>query len=80
MMKESLRKAFLERDEWAMEVEPRSVTCGGCRQRLGLDKRSGTYYASLWLKHRRMCRVIKRLEMKKNMMEGVKVSFWSFLD
>jgi hypothetical protein len=61
MMKEEIRQAFLEHDEWTKDVQPRSVTCGGCNKILSLDKRKGTYYASLWLKHRDACRSIKRL-------------------
>lgn len=61
MMKEEDRKAFLERDEWARDVQPRSVTCGGCNKVFSLDKRKGAYYSGLWLKHRDACRAIRRL-------------------
>jgi hypothetical protein len=64
MMTEAARKAFLERDQWARDVEPRSVRCAGCEQTLSLDKRKGAFYASLWLKHRASCREIKRLKAK----------------
>ena len=65
MMEEGARKAFLERDEWTRNVQPRSVTCGGCNKVFSLDKRSGAYYASLWLKHRVVCRSIKRIQGKR---------------
>ena len=66
-MEESARKAFLDHDEWTRDVQPRSVTCGGCEKTLSLDKRSGAYYASLWLKHRYACRSIRRLEGRHGM-------------
>jgi hypothetical protein len=54
----AVRKAFLQQDQWAWNVEPRSVTCGGCNQTIMSDKRMPTYSTGLWLKHRATCRYI----------------------
>jgi hypothetical protein len=67
-MTEDQRRMFLEADEWAAEVEPRRVTCGACGltilldQRLGPHGRRGRYYPGPWMKHRRRCQEIERLE------------------
>jgi len=55
------RKAKLEADEWATDVQPTSVKCVGCEKEIRLDKRS-MYYPGLWTKHRGKCPEIKRLE------------------
>jgi hypothetical protein len=70
MMQEAARKAFLERDKWTRDVQPRSVTCGGCHKTLSLDKRNGAYYSSLWSKHRAACRSIRRLEGENGLKTG----------
>jgi hypothetical protein len=67
-MTEDDRRRFLEADEWAAEVEPRRVTCGACGltilldQRQGPHGRRGRYYPGPWMKHRRRCQEIERLE------------------
>jgi hypothetical protein len=66
-MTEQQRREFLEADEWAAKVEPRSVICGACsmtillNQRGGQHGQSGGYYPGPWMKHRRRCQEIKRL-------------------
>jgi hypothetical protein len=60
MMSDAVRKEFLESDQWARHVHPRSVTCRGCCKVISLDRRTGAFYADRWLKHRSRCRAIKR--------------------
>src|SRR5438477_3549067 len=52
--KEPERKADLENDIWATNVQPTSVRCRACGATIRLDKR-GTYYDGLWNKHREGC-------------------------
>jgi hypothetical protein len=67
-MTENQRREFLEADEWAARVEPRSVTCGACGMTILLDQRRGPYggrgryYPGPWMKHRRRCQEIERLD------------------
>jgi hypothetical protein len=60
-MNEHERKMTLEVDEWASNITPTSVKCVACGQMISLDKRS-RYYPGLWLKHRRRCTALKRLQ------------------
>jgi hypothetical protein len=60
--KEFQRKQELEDDEYAVDVKPKSVKCRGCQRSLKLDKRS-RYYPGLWLKHRKKCRDILKMEV-----------------
>ena len=53
------RRAKLEADEWAGEVQPTSVKCLACERTIKLDRRS-TYYPGLWIKHRDKCQELKR--------------------
>jgi hypothetical protein len=59
--KEAQRKAGLEKDKWATEVEPKSVKCAACKREIKLDRRS-SYYPGLWNKHKGTCQEIKRLD------------------
>jgi hypothetical protein len=61
---DAARKAYLQADKWARDVQPRSVTCKACCKTISLDKRKGAFYAGLWCKHRNLCRAIKRLQGK----------------
>jgi hypothetical protein len=60
--KEHQRKQELDEDEYTEDVKPKSVKCRGCQQTLKLDKRS-RYYPGLWLKHRKKCRSIRKMEV-----------------
>lgn len=59
------RKLELEQDEYAENITTKSVICGGCHKEISLDKRSD-YYPGLWLKHRRKCPRIEKLEVSKS--------------
>jgi hypothetical protein len=67
-MTEDQRRRLLEEDEWTARVEPRRVTCGACGLTILLDQRPGQYgrrgryYPGPWMKHRRRCQEIERLE------------------
>jgi hypothetical protein len=67
-MTENERRRFLEEDEWVARVEPGSVTCGACNMTILLDQRRGKYgrrgryYPGPWMKHRRRCQEIERLD------------------
>jgi hypothetical protein len=67
-MTEDQRRQFLEADEWTARVEPRRVTCRACDMVILLDQRQGQYgrrgryYPGPWMKHRRRCQEIERLE------------------
>lgn len=58
------RKMELEQDEYAKNITKKSVVCGGCRREISLDKRSD-YYPGLWLKHKRKCPIIEKLEVSR---------------
>jgi hypothetical protein len=60
--KEHQRKQELEADEYTEDVKPKSVKCRGCQRPLKLDKRS-RYYPGLWLKHKKKCRGILKMEV-----------------
>jgi len=62
------RKLELEQDEYAKNITTKSVVCGGCRKEISLDKRS-KYYPGLWLKHRRKCPSIEKLEVSEGQLK-----------
>ena len=62
------RKQQLEQDEYAKNVTTNSVVCAGCNKEISLDKRS-KYYPGLWLKHRRKCPSLEKLEVSKIRLE-----------
>jgi hypothetical protein len=53
------RKQQLEADVWCCEVTETSVQCKGCWGVYRLDARN-LFYPGLWLKHRSICRAIKK--------------------
>ncbi|KIK37012.1 hypothetical protein CY34DRAFT_15991 [Suillus luteus UH-Slu-Lm8-n1] len=64
--KEPERKQGLEEDEYAEDIQPKSVKCRVCKQILKCDNRS-RYYPGLWIKHRRTCRAIRKMEAAKKL-------------
>ncbi|KDQ62019.1 hypothetical protein JAAARDRAFT_66983 [Jaapia argillacea MUCL 33604] len=58
------RKAALEADEYTGEVDAKWVECVACKQKIKLDAR-GSYYVSLWKKHKGYCASIAMMEAKK---------------
>ncbi|KAG2143744.1 uncharacterized protein EDB93DRAFT_1061347, partial [Suillus bovinus] len=58
---EAQRKQDLKDDEYTYNVRPISVMCRGCDKEISLDKRS-RYYPGLWMKHRRKCAKIGKIE------------------
>ncbi|THV02488.1 hypothetical protein K435DRAFT_836354 [Dendrothele bispora CBS 962.96] len=52
-----LRKKSLEGDSWAIEVDPRAVTCRGCHRRIKLSEKS-TYDTYHWGVHKKRCKII----------------------
>ncbi|KAF8054997.1 hypothetical protein FPV67DRAFT_1789441 [Lyophyllum atratum] len=59
------RKALLDSDPWATNVQPTSVQCRGCNKTQRLDDRHGEYYGFNWKKHKRTCKGIKKAEAAK---------------
>jgi hypothetical protein len=59
---EGERKEYLENDEYADDIRPKSVKCRGCGGVICLDNRY-KYYPGLWDRHRDICRSILRLEV-----------------
>ncbi|KIK44857.1 hypothetical protein CY34DRAFT_10735 [Suillus luteus UH-Slu-Lm8-n1] len=64
--KEPQRKQELEDDEYAEDVKPKSVKCRGCQHTIKLDDRS-MYYPELWIRHRKRCRAIRKMEADKRL-------------
>ncbi|KAK7052766.1 hypothetical protein R3P38DRAFT_3173079 [Favolaschia claudopus] len=64
---EAQRRALLENDPWAEDVEPHNVVCKGCKQTIKIDQRS-RYYPGFWNKHRDKCKAIE--EVKKAQQEA----------
>ncbi|KIK39241.1 hypothetical protein CY34DRAFT_14527 [Suillus luteus UH-Slu-Lm8-n1] len=77
--KESERKQELEDDEYAEDVKPKSVKCRGCQHTFKLDDRS-MYYPELWIRHRKRCRAIRKMEADKKLARKRELGFKSNME
>ncbi|KIK39222.1 hypothetical protein CY34DRAFT_14512 [Suillus luteus UH-Slu-Lm8-n1] len=77
--KEPQRKQELEDDEYAEDIKPKSVKCRGCQHTIKLDDRS-MYYPELWIRHRKRCQAIHKMEADKKLAMEREWSFQSNIE
>ncbi|KAG2749011.1 hypothetical protein P692DRAFT_201805410 [Suillus brevipes Sb2] len=73
------RKRDLEEDEYAETFTTRWVQCRGCHHTLKTDKRYN-YYPGLWIKHRELCKGIRKMEREKKVAGERELAFQSSLE
>jgi Zn finger protein HypA/HybF involved in hydrogenase expression len=69
------RLALLEREEFAVNITPKSVGCSACGGTIKLDKR-GAYYPDAWEKHCERCTPQEQALLRRAQVIAIQFSIW----